>query len=171
MSEDVQALLRNWRRSIAELISNAHRNLNAAEERYALADYNEAVEKAATCVENITRALIHCYGGLPNPMAGQEEALRMLSNRLEGEEKEEFERAVDSVALMTSRRARFQDSAGAQPLGRSTETEAGVLLTLTSRVLQLFSEIIVENFSDEIPELPAVMPEGSGVVDKTWSSP
>jgi len=145
-------LVKNWRKSIIGLIRLADKNLKLAKEHTELGEFKAAVEIAYTSVENIARALIHCCGGKPDLCMGQEETLRMLSCRFEGNERIEFEKAIENVAFLEySKRNRH-----AQHPSRSTTKR---ILEYASKTVGLFKEIITEYFTTEIPELSEACPK------------
>ena len=141
----------------------AQRNVAIAEKAHfeIRRHYRTAVEVAFTGVENISRALIHCYGGKPDPGPGQEEALRLLSQRLQGDEKTAFDKAIDKVANITKRKMAFPyrvqyvstNNVQIRPLD---EEETKQILESASNVVELFKQIIINNFSTEIPELQKI---------------
>jgi len=102
--EKGNVIVETWRKSIVGLVELADRNLESARQNLEVRNYEAAVQITSTSVENIARALIHCCGGKPDPGSGQEEALRILSRRFEGEEKNEFEKALDDAACISHNR-------------------------------------------------------------------
>lgn len=145
----VRILLENWRRSIVGLIRLADENLDSARRHTEVGNYRATVHAAFTSTENIARALVHCCGGKPDPRPGQEEALRMLTRRFKGEEKEEFEKAIDSIAKFTLDKAL---------LGNPTrcllnESRARQTLESASKTVALFKLIISTHFGEELQKL------------------
>lgn len=154
MKEDGKTLVRNWRNSIMGLIKLADRNLKAAKGHLESKNHRLAVETASTAVENMARALIHCYGGKPDLGPGQEEPLRMLSVRFKGEEKAEFERAIHNITRIShSRIAQRYISRHEVQIQLVDETLAKEILESTSNVVDLFKRILTDHFAAEIPEL------------------
>jgi hypothetical protein len=82
-------MIADWKKSITGLIKLADQNLHIAEDELVLKEHKRAIQSAATSVENITRALIHCYGTTADNQPGQEEILRMLTTRFQGKEKDQ----------------------------------------------------------------------------------
>lgn len=145
-------LVENWRRSIIGLIRLADENLKLASKHMELGDFKAAVHVAYTGVENITRALIHCCGGKPDLSMGQEEALKILSRRFEGNEKIDFEKALENVAFLE----RFRRNGQTQRLDNSTTKR---ILESASKTVSLFKRVITEFFITEIPELSEACPK------------
>ena len=148
----VGSLVENWRKSIIGLIELADENLKFAKERMRLGDSKAAIQSASTSVENIARALIHCYGGKPDIHIGQEEALRMLSPRFKGYQKIEFEKAIEKVSsicnVTCSQQTIFFD-----------KKRANQTLEYAIETVGMFKRIIIKNFVTEIPELSEVCPK------------
>lgn len=101
---DGKTLVEKWRTSVVGLIRSADKNLAITKQHLKIKNYWLVVKTASLSVENISLALVYCYGGKPNPDQGQEEALRMLSGSFKGREKTEFEEAVDAVARISHNR-------------------------------------------------------------------
>jgi len=97
---NVKDILENWRKSLLGLIRLAESNLQLAKSQAGVMNYKGAVEAAATSVENVSRALLHCYGEKPDLNSGQEEPLRLLARRLQGEERAQFEKAIDEAVQL-----------------------------------------------------------------------
>ncbi len=138
----------------------AEKNLASAEKiHFAVRrDYRTAIQLALTSVENISRALLHCYGEKPDPGSGQEEALKLLSRRFQGEEKIEFEKAIDTMSHIANNKLSLPYSAKYKSaLNLQTrlldETETKKILKSASNVVSLFKRIITQHFTTEIPGL------------------
>ncbi len=149
LNENTRSVLRNWRRSIAGLVRLAVKNLETAKELATEKNYCEAVSVAATSVENIARAFLHCYGGRPNLNSGQEEALRMISARL-CDERTKFELAIQNVAYINTVKDVLRTST-------INKKEAKKVVTIASNIIEQFSRNMFENFSKEIPELLSIV--------------
>jgi len=164
-------LLETWRKSIVGLVRLAQGNLALARQRLEAGDYEAAVEGAVTSVENISRALMHCYGEKPELNLGQEEALRLLCRRFIGNEKIEFEKAiVDVVQLYHNKivqRYRSKHNIGFCFL--HTETRTRLILGSASKIVALFAQIIDEHFATEIPELGEACPKCHALDVSVWS--
>ena len=156
--DNTRALLWNWRRSIAGLIFLAQRNMNSARMHLGVKSYDAAAQYASTSVENIARALIHCYGGKPDESSGQEEALRLLSERLEEDEKGKFDEAIRTVACMYAG-AMPSDNCSSDPLPARplSELETRQAVESASKIVKLFQQIMINHFREEIPELLATV--------------
>jgi len=96
-SREPRMLIEQWKRSITGLTRLAHQNLNIAREILKQKNYEGATKAASTSVENIARALIHCFGDKPNPTSGQEEPLKIIANRFAGDERTEFKEAINNL--------------------------------------------------------------------------
>ena len=140
-------LVENWKKSIVGLVRLADRNLRLARQHLTTGDFKAAIQTAGTSVENVTRALIHCCGGKPDTDQGQEEALKLLRGRFEGNEKEELEKAADDVARVdVAVRTSSQTP-------QCSKEDAERALETASRIADLFKRILIDHFATEIPEL------------------
>lgn len=147
-------LAEHWRKSIVGLVKLAEKNLESAKERMKTGDFKAAVQNASTSVENIARALIHCYGGKPDTTPCQEEALRMLSRRFSGDEKTVFEKAVNEIARIGYSETGLQSLSTQKLRFRFLcETKAKQTLESASKIVNLFKRIITDHFAEEIQEL------------------
>jgi HEPN domain-containing protein len=151
---NVKSLCMNWRRAIVGLLGLAERNLQSGREKLILEDYESVISSAAISVENAARALIYCYGGKPNVRSGQEEPLRMLATRFTESEREEFDKAVETVAQITRNRIVLKNL----PPGETRQEvfgkrQAKQLHNSALEVTSFFKKIIEEKFGDEIPEV------------------
>jgi HEPN domain-containing protein len=152
-------LLGRWRGSIVKLVRLSDCNRSVAKRYLDVGKFKEAVETAATSVENIARALLHCYGEKPDVGSGQEEALRLLSRRFHDAEKEDFERAVNEVACIHCNRTVLRHvSAGNIETPQFDKEKAEQILESASRVSEQFKQIMDNHFATEIPELRDVCP-------------
>jgi HEPN domain-containing protein len=157
-NRDTKALISTWRRSIIGLIKMADRNLQVAKQILTAKDYPAAAKAASTAVENISRALIHCYGDKPDFEPCQEEPLKILSLKIGGADKEKLEKAIKEVASIRSQIANQQiTDATAQPIVQSA-----------SKVAELFKQMIREKFTAEIPELKDACPKCVALDVSTW---
>jgi hypothetical protein len=159
-----KTLINNWRKSIAGLVRLADQNLRLAKQHMMAQKTDEAIQTAATSVENITHAVIHCYGGKPDTDQGQEEALRLLRVRLDGDESEEFEKAIRDVALVDMA-ARVN-----KQTPQSSERDAEQLLDTASRITMLFKRHLTDHFATEIPELGDKCPKCQSLDISRWLS-
>ena len=60
-------MLQTWRSSVVGLVKLAQRNIDSALDNLKSSNFEAALEAATTSVENISRALLHCYGEKPDP--------------------------------------------------------------------------------------------------------
>lgn len=148
-----KALVENWKKSIVGLIKLADQNLRLAKQHLIRGNPEATIQTAATSVENIARALIHCFGGKPDVNRGQEEALRLLRQRFMGKEKEMFEKSLENVACVD---AHVRSST---PTSKPSETEAEQTLESASEVTDAFKRILTEHFAEEISELSEACPQ------------
>jgi len=157
---EVKALLETWRKSVVGLVKLAERNLVLAKQHFGLKRFTRAVDLAATSVENIARALIHCCGEKPDIDSGQEETLRVLIRRFQGEEKSELERAIANVATIHRNKIVLQRLT-AQDIEAQLFNEAHTkeIVESASAIVSLFKRIIDDNFATEIPELEEKCPK------------
>ena len=163
-------LLENWRRSLIGLVRLAEKNLQAAECQATMMNYRMAGELAATSVENVSRALLHCYGEKPEQAPGQEESLRLLARRFQGEEKAQFERTIGET--VQPRRNKIVQGylweKGIQvPLLSQQRTREA--LDTATRIVAQFRRIIDEHFATEIPELGERCPKCSSLSVSLWA--
>lgn len=162
-NERERALVEDWKKSIIGLIKLAEQNLRIAKQYLMLASYKMSVEHATTSIENIARALIHCYGGKPDSDTGQEEALSLLHGRIEKEEMKEFEDAIHQVARVhTFTLAGKQDQEISEEQAKQTYESA-------LAVANLFKRIMIEHFATEISELGEACPKCHSLDVETWS--
>jgi len=151
---NTKVLVEKWRKSIIGLVRLAEKNLELARERLELKYHKTAIQAASTSVENIARALIHCYGDKPDDSSGQEEALWMLSRRLEANEKRDFEKAIDTVARIGyNRSALTYLSKHNVQTQLFDETRARQILDSASKIVSLFKNMLIEHFGEEMPAL------------------
>lgn len=166
---DTKALLKIWRKSVVGLIKLAEKNLASAKQHFDLGHFTIAVDTATTSVENIARALMHCYGEKPDINSGQEEILRMMLCRFHGEEKIELERAVNNIAKIRRDRIVLKqltvESIEAQ---QSKEVNAKQALESASAIVDLFKRIIDDYFAAEIPELEEKCPKCHSLDISIW---
>jgi uncharacterized protein (UPF0332 family) len=165
-----RTLVGTWRRSVVGLVRLAQRNVMIAKQRLRVGDCRTAVDAAVTSVENVSRALLHCYGEKPQRSSGQEEALKLLCLRFKGKEKVEFERAVEEVVRLHHNKV-VQRYLQTHNLGTFlfNRTRASVIVDSASRTVALFAQIIDEHFATEIPELREACPKCHGLDVLMWS--
>lgn len=156
-----KTMLQTWRDSIVGLIKLAQKNLKYAETCLARGDYEASVEAAATSTENMSRALLHCYGEKPELDSGQEEALRLLALRFAGKEKEDFENTIVEIIRLYNYGA-VQQWFSKHNIDSSflvTKSSAKQVLASASNISTHFYQIIKEHFASEIPELGKACPK------------
>jgi DNA-directed RNA polymerase subunit M/transcription elongation factor TFIIS len=162
-------LIEQWRRSVMGLVQLAERNLQAARSQAAMKNHKAAAELAATSVENISRALLHCYGEKPDQNPGQEEPLKLLAVRLQGEEKNQFERAIrEAVQLYRNKMLQtyLSEKDIQAPLLCQERTQQN--LETATRIVSQFRHIIDEHFATEIPELGERCPKCGALTVGLW---
>jgi hypothetical protein len=143
--------------------------LAAAKSYLDLGNYISAVQDASASVENITRALIHCYGGKPDTDPNQEEVLQMLSGRFSGKEKALFEEAVGIVANIGYNKMILKHLSTAETrVWLFGEAQAKQILESASKVVTLFKRIVVGHFAYEIPELSEACPKCHSLLVAIW---
>jgi len=161
---NTKQLIKNWQKSIIGLVKLAEKNLQVAEEHLKIRNYRGTVEAVFTSVENISRALIHCHGGNPNPSGGQEEALKLLSQRLSEDERPEFQAAIERIAQINYSKTSYpyrlhNTSAYNIQIKILDKVETERILESASNVVRLFERIITNHFATEIPELDEICPK------------
>ena len=159
-AERGKSLVENWRESIVGLVKLAERNLTFAKECLDLKDYKRAVQAASTSVENISHALIHCFGEKPVPGSGQEEALRILSRRFRQDDKIEFEKAIGNVVCIDQNK-RVLNYLSTRNINNQIFNDARTrqIVESASKIVSLFKRIMTERFVTEIPELGEACPK------------
>jgi hypothetical protein len=116
--------------------------------------YEEAIVEAATSVENIARALLYCYGDKPNPDAGQEEPLQMLSARLKGSERITVEKIIENVSEISHNRNALKKLESRDLMVKRLDGESTrQLVERASSVVSELQRFIGNRFRLEIPEL------------------
>lgn len=168
-AERGKSLVENWRKSIVGLVKLAERNLTVAKECLDLKDYKRAVEAASTSVENISHALIHCFGEKPVPGSGQEEALRMLSRRFQQDDKIEFEEAIGNVACIDQNK-RVLNYLSTHNINNQIFNDARTrqIVESASKTVSLFKRFMTERFVTEIPELGEACPKCRSMNILVW---
>jgi HEPN domain-containing protein len=163
-------MLAVWRRSIPGLVKLAQRNLTYAKQRLDTGDYKTAVEAAVTSVENMSRALLHCYGEKPETNSGQEETLKLLSLRFKGNERIQFERAIEDIIRLHQNKIvhRYLVIHNISTFLHS-RARATTIFDSASRINNVFERIIDEHFATEIPELREVCPKCRALDISVWS--
>ncbi len=164
-------LVRNWRKSIIGLTATAERNLETARGCMGRSDYKTAIQLACTSVENIARALLHSYGEKPDTEAGQVEALRLLSRRLIGDEKTQFENALDAIkAIDYAKTGSIYPLIDRLRISPEEKEKANRAIETASNTIVLFRNIMIEHFATEIPELRDEMcPKCHSLSVSNWS--
>jgi len=147
-------ILENWRKSVLGLIRLAESNLQLAKSQAAVMNYKGAVEAGATSIENVSRALLHCYGEKPDLNSGQEEPLRLLARRLQGEERAQFEMAIDEALQLYMNKiveAYLSEKSIQSTLLNEARTQQ--IVETAMKIVAQFRRIMVEHFGTEIAEL------------------
>jgi len=153
-SRNGKLLVENWRKSVVGLMKLAEQKLAAARQHLIARDYERAIQAASASVENISRALIHCFGEKPLPGSGQEEVLRMLVKRFKGDERGEFEKAVDAVSHIDQNKMALNYLSTRNVHNQLFDgIKARQIIESASRIVGLFKHIITERFITELPEL------------------
>lgn len=163
-------LLENWRKSIIGLIKLAESNLQTAKLQAAMMNHKAVAEAAATGVENVSRALLHCYGEKPDLSSGQEEPLRLLARRLQGEERAQFEKAIDEAVQLCRNKivqAYLSKRNIQAPLLNEAKTQQ--ILETATKIVSQFRQIIDEHFATEIPELREKCPKCGALSIGVWT--
>jgi HEPN domain-containing protein len=151
---NVKALHQAWRRSIAGLLSLAETHLGSAKRKVRLRFYEEAIDDAATSVENIARAVLYCYGDKPNLSSGQGEPLQILAARLNGPEKITLEKIIENVAVINHNRIALKRLETRELKAKLFDSpSARELIERASSVVNALQQIINDRFRLEIPEL------------------
>lgn len=163
-------ILEDWRKSILGLIKLAENNLQIAECYFTTMNYKEAVDAAATSVENISRALLHCYGEKPYPNSDQEEPLRIVARRLQGEEKVRFEKTVDEVVQIYHNKifltCLLENGTQVSLLDKERTRQT---VEIARKVVFQFRRIMEEHFGMEIAELSEKCPRCGALSISLWA--
>jgi len=164
------SLIENWRKSIVGLIKLAESNLHTAKFQASVINHKAVAEAAATSVENISRALLHCYGEKPDLNSGQEEPLRLLARRFQGQEKVRFEKAIDEVVQLCRNRI-VQACLAKRNIQAPLLTEARTkqIVETAVRIFTQFRQIIDEHFATEMPELREGCPNCHALNITLWA--
>jgi len=159
-TEKGKSLVESWRKSIVGLVKLAERNLTVAKQHLDLKDYKKAVQAASTSLENISHALIHCFGEKPVLGSGQEEALRMLFRRFHQDDKIEFEEAISNV-VCTDQNKKVLSYLSTHNISNQIFNDARTrqIVESASKTVSLFKRIMTERFITEIPELGEMCPK------------
>ncbi len=164
-----QNLVETWCRSVVGLLRLADKNLQSAQGHLKLRNYRNCIMAASTSVENVARALIHCFGGKPDPDSGQQEPLRLSVSRLQNEEKARFEEAVNLVEYIDrNRRTLEHPSTNEIRSHLFDESKAKEILRSASEIISLFKRIIISHFVTEIPELGEICPKCGSSESSIW---
>jgi uncharacterized protein (UPF0332 family) len=151
---EITYLRRNWGGTIVQLVKLAEENIRSAELRLKYKDYAESMRNAAVAVENVTRALLHCYGEKPNSSSGQGEALRILATRFDELRKPEFSEIVDEVIRINMNREVLRNLPKSE-IRKDIFDHNHALQTIgaAKTVISAIKAIIVNEFKNEIPEI------------------
>lgn len=144
---ETPAMIQNWKKSIAGLVKLADKNLTTAKRSIEVKDCRGAVQYAITSLENISRALIHCYGGKPDNEQGQEETLRMLISRLDEKKRAEFETTVDDYGQLITRINNYLQNQ------LNIWREAKQIVDSAKEIQNVFKRMLIDQFTAEIAEL------------------
>jgi len=145
--------IQNWRRSIAGLIRLADQNMRYARTNYSVAKLYEANQYAATAVENMSRALIHCFGEKPDETQDQTDPLRLISSRLDENERKELEETFLEIKLVNIVIEDLHEKAESTPREMVKAVESAV------KACRTLKKIIVAHFAAEIPEITVACPK------------
>lgn len=163
-------LVENWEKSVLGLIKLADSNLQRAKSQIAMMNYKGAAEAAATSVENVSRALLHCYGEKPDLNSGQEEPLRLVARRLQGEERAQFEKAIGEVVQLCRNKmveAYFSENGVQGPFLSEAGTKQ--VLETAMKIVTHFKQLIDVHFGTEIPELSERCPKCGTLNIGVWA--
>lgn len=170
--EDTKAMVESWRKSILGLIRLAERNLASAKQHLELKSYAIASEAAFTSVENIGRAILHCFGEKPDLDSGQEETLGLLLPRFQGEDRLGFEKAIEIVANLSRSRLVIEQLLTGTLTSETQlfiEEQVKQAIDQALKVFSLFRRIIDDRFATEIPELRETCPKCHLLDISVWS--
>jgi hypothetical protein len=145
--------IEKWKKSIVGLVMLSDHHLRLAKTHHSIANFYLATQSAATAAENISRALIHCYGEKPEIDQGQIEPLQLLSPRLEETERKDLEEAIVEVTYV---------HVNSKNLREEAEFNSGEVLKIVesaSKAVNVLKGIIVRHFAAEIPELSIACPK------------
>jgi hypothetical protein len=146
-------LVQNWKNSIIGLVKLADQNLQLARRYMSEGVFRPAILTADTSLENMSRALIHCYGGKPETEAGQEEPLKLICGRFGRLEKEEFEKGIHTAREIGNYARNLPQTT------EPSESQTRKVLESARYAVDLFKRILVEHFATEIPELNEACPK------------
>lgn len=158
----VKTVLQTWRSSIVGLVKLAQRNVINAKLCLGRGDFEAAVEAAMTSVENISRALLHCYGEKPELGTGQEEALELLVRRFRRSDNADIVQTIEEVAQLEHTRAVYRSLSKPDAVCSVNNDKAKTaesIVDSASMIVTRFSETIREHFATEIPELAETCPK------------
>ncbi len=160
-SVSTQTMLKTWRGSVLKLIKLAHRNSFLAQQLLQKGECWFAMNAAVTSMENMSRALLHCFGEMPEPNSGQDEALRLLARRLSAGEKQEFQKIIDESRKLREKAAAQNLLRQQQPFPRPIPTRSTVtpIILSSTEIIKAIRQIINRHFTSEIPELLADCPK------------
>lgn len=164
MDETVSArtMLQTWRSSIVGLVKLAQSNVDHARRCLETADFGAAIEAAMTSVENVSRAVLHCYGEKPELSSGQEEALKLLARRFTGSDKADIQKTIDEFAQLEHNRAIYSSYSKPDADCTISHVKAKTVESIVdsaSMIVTRFCQIIWEHFATEIPELAEACPK------------
>jgi uncharacterized protein (UPF0332 family) len=163
-------MLENWRKSVIGLIRLAESNLKLAKSEFVAMNYKGAVDAAATSIENISRALLHCYGEKPDLNSCQEEPLRLLARRFEGNERVQFEKAIDE-AVRIYRNKVVDTYLSEKNIQVQILNKVGTerIVKAAVKIVAQFRRIIDQHFATEIAELSEKCPKCSALTINIWA--
>jgi uncharacterized protein (UPF0332 family) len=165
-----RTLLQTWKNSVMGLIGLAQRNLAYADRCLETGAFGAAVDAAVTSMENISRALLHCYGEKPEQNSGQEEALRLLARRFKGNEDLEFQKALEECCKVYANNI-VRKYLATRKLDSSflfAKPRTALIVQSASKVAEVFSRLIDEHFATEIPELRERCPKCLSMNTGVW---
>jgi hypothetical protein len=145
--------IEKWKKSIVGLVVLSDHHLRLAKTHHSIANFYLATQSAATAVENISRALIHCCGERPEIDQGQTEPLQLLSPRLDETERRDLEEAITIVTLVHLKTKNLREEA------EFNQEEMVRIVESASKAVNILKGIIVHHFAAEIPELNIACPK------------
>jgi hypothetical protein len=144
------------------LIKMAQKNLESARQCASVANNEDAMEAAIRSTENISRALMHCFGEKPELGSGQEEPLRLLARRFIGTEHSDFLKIIEEISQLSRSRTLNRQLARLNIDGTLNYVKAKLteqMVESASLIFTKFCRIMEDKFASEIPELREVCPK------------
>jgi hypothetical protein len=163
---DGKTLMLTWRKQILELVKLAQKNLTSAKELAAETATEVAVDAALRSVENVSRALLYCFGEKPETCTGQEEPLRLLAHRFKGTLSINFQKTVEETIRLHQNRARYVELGRANTEGQFNYARAKLgeeIIECAASIFAKLRQTMDESVADEIPELREACPNCRGL--------